>query len=72
MSEPYVLSRRALRDLTESWKRIGRRNLAAADRVLEEIDTAFLKLAAHHEMGHIREDLAPRSYRFCEPSALPS
>lgn len=64
MSEPYVLSRLALQDLTDIWDRIARRNLEAADRVIDEIDTSFLKLAAHHEMGHIREDLAPRSYRF--------
>ena len=64
MSEPYVLSRRALHDLIDIWNYIARRDVDAADRVLEEIDTAFLKLAAHPEMGHIREDLAPRSYRF--------
>jgi len=36
----------------------------SADRVIGSIEQAFLKLAKHPGIGHVREDLADRRHRF--------
>ena len=60
----YVLSPLARRDLEEIWDRIAEHDFDTADRVIEEIRIAILRLTTHPLMGHIRRDLAPPRYRF--------
>jgi plasmid stabilization system protein ParE len=60
----FVLTRQAEQDLTEIWDYIARDSADAADRVIGEIQQAMRRLAEMPNMGHIREDLADRCYRF--------
>jgi plasmid stabilization system protein ParE len=61
---PYILAPLAREDLREIWDHIAEDDLDTADRILDEIRSAILLLTSRPTMGHIREDLAPRSYRF--------
>lgn len=63
MSE-FVLHSEALRDLEEIWEFIAADNVAAADRVLEEIHAAIRTLVPYPKAGHKRSDLTSRSLRF--------
>lgn len=60
----FVLTEPAEQDLTDIWDYIAADNLEAADRVLDAIASAFVRLAERPEMGHYREDLADKSLRF--------
>ena len=60
----FVLHPEALADLEEIWEFIAAENLAAADRVLDEIWEAAQSLAIFPRMGHIRADLTSRPLRF--------
>jgi len=60
----FVLHPQAYTDLEESWEYIAADNLAAADRVLDEIYDAIQSLAAFPHTGHSRPDLAARPLRF--------
>src|SRR5262249_35850148 len=62
---PYI-AQRALTDLDEIWSFMFEESgdLAAADRVIDEIFEHFSKLAEMPGMGHKREDLASEVLRF--------
>jgi toxin ParE1/3/4 len=60
----YVLAPAAADDLEEIWLTIARDNVDAAERVLDELESACVLLAARPHAGHIREDLADASVRF--------
>jgi toxin ParE1/3/4 len=59
-----LLTPLARRDLDEIWDYLAAEGSAGAERVIGAIEAAFAKLAAAPGMGHVREDLAERSYRF--------
>jgi toxin ParE1/3/4 len=46
-------------DLIEIWLYIAQDNLAAADRVLDDIEHRFIMLADNPQMGRYRPDIAP-------------
>ncbi len=60
----YVLSWLAAADLDDIWDFIAKRNIDAADRVIDELYRAIRKLAEMPKMGHVREDLADRTHHF--------
>lgn len=62
----FVLTPRAELDLVEIWDYIAQDNIDAADRVLDQLESAMQKLAKVPGMGHIREDLVDRRHR-CWP-----
>ena len=51
-------------DLLEIWHYIAKDNIAAANRVNEEIERAIRDLVSMPGMGHTRADVKPRQYRF--------
>lgn len=51
-------------DLDEIWQFIGGDNLAAADRVIDEIVAAIDALVPFPNQGHRRPDLTSRPLRF--------
>src|SRR5579862_6126869 len=60
----FVLTPRAKQDITDIWDYIADENIQAADGVLDALDTAILKLAKNPGIGHFREELADKRYRF--------
>jgi toxin ParE1/3/4 len=60
----FVLHPEALQDLEEIWEFIAADNVAAADRVLEEIYKAIRALIPLPNAGHKRPDLTSRPLRF--------
>jgi toxin ParE1/3/4 len=52
------------RDLDEIWDYIATDNLEAADRVIDALETAILKLVKTPAIGHWREELADKRHRF--------
>jgi len=60
----YLLTPLARVDLHETVRYIAKRNPEAARRVRRELEQAMVRLAERPDMGHIREDLAPPTYRF--------
>lgn len=49
----------AERDLDEIWLYIARDNIAAADRLLDELTSRFRLLASSPRAGRLRDDLRP-------------
>ena len=62
--KPFILTPLAARDLDEIWDYLAEDSIAAADRVLDALAQGFYKLTAHPGIGHIREDLAGKKYKF--------
>jgi plasmid stabilization system protein ParE len=60
----FVLHPEACTDLEEIWEHIASDNLAAADRILEEIYEAIQALTTFPYTGHHRSDLTARPLRF--------
>ena len=60
----YILAPLARQDLEQIWDRIAEDDFDTADRVVEEIRTAILRLSARPLIGHVRRDLAPPHFRF--------
>jgi toxin ParE1/3/4 len=60
----FVLHREAYTDLDEIWEYIAADNLAAADRVLDEIYQMLRSLVTFPHQGHSRPDLTARPLRF--------
>jgi plasmid stabilization system protein ParE len=60
----YVLTAAARSDLSEIAEFNRQDSPGAARRVVESLREAMANLARMPEMGHIREDLAPRPLRF--------
>ena len=60
----FLLTPLASRDLNQIWDYLAEDNVDVADRVLGEIEKAMRSVAKRPGIGHLREDLADRSYRF--------
>ena len=61
--KPFVLTPRAERDVSDIWDYIADDNIEAADRVLEALERALLKLAKNPGIGHCREELTDKRHR---------
>jgi plasmid stabilization system protein ParE len=60
----FVLHPEAYRDIEEIWEYIAAGNLAAADRIVEEIYGAIRKVAPFPSQGYSRSDLTSRPCDF--------
>ena len=60
----YILSGRARQHLFDIWDYYADDSIQLADRVLEELYEAFAKLARMPGIGHYREDLLDKRYKF--------
>jgi toxin ParE1/3/4 len=60
----FVLTPRAEQDVVDIWDYIAGDSVEAADRVLEALEAAMLKLAKNPGAGHWREELADKRHRF--------
>src|SRR5438034_10091941 len=63
--KPYIVMPEARQDLYDIRDFIAEDSVEAADRVREEFEREFAKLAEMPGMGHLREDLAGPHVRFC-------
>jgi len=54
-----VRTARAEQDLIDIWRHIAGDNEAAADALLDRIETTCLRLAEHPRLGPARRDIAP-------------
>ena len=54
----------AFADLNDIWDFIAQDSVGAADRVLDEIESAINMLVSNPHAGHLRPDLSSRSLRF--------
>lgn len=61
---PFVLTPLAERDVNEIWDHIANDSIQAADRVLESLESAMMRLAKNPGLGHWREELADKRHRF--------
>ena len=59
----YILAPKVPTDLAEIWRHIAEDNPEAADRVLDAISAAFIKLAEMPGMGYRRSDLGDDALR---------
>ena len=53
--EAFVLTARAQQDVSDIWDYIAGDNVTAADRVLDALNGAMIKLARNPGIGHWRE-----------------
>ena len=60
----FILTPHAKRDINDIWDYIANDNIQAADRVLEALENAILKLGKNPGIGHFREELADKRHRF--------
>jgi plasmid stabilization system protein ParE len=60
----FVLTPRAKQDVSDIWESIAGDNIEAADRVLDALDNAMMKLTKNPGIGHWREDLTDKRHRF--------
>ena len=60
----YVLTPSAKRDVNDIWDYIANDNIEAADRVLDALESAMVKLAKNPNIGHWREELSDKRHRF--------
>lgn len=61
----YILSEQARQDITEIWDYLADyASIDVADRVKQEFHRAFRRLAENPGLGHLREDLSSRPFRF--------
>jgi antitoxin ParD1/3/4/toxin ParE1/3/4 len=60
----FVLTQRARQDIGDIWDYIAEDNIDAADRVLDALSGAMMKLAQNPGMGHWREELTDKRHRF--------
>jgi plasmid stabilization system protein ParE len=60
----FVLTARAQQDVSDIWDYIACDNIDAADRVLDALNKAMIKLAKNPGIGHWREELTDRRHRF--------
>jgi toxin ParE1/3/4 len=63
-NETFILTPRAAQDVNDVWNHIADDNIDAADRVLDALHEAMVKLAKSPAIGHWREDLADKRHRF--------
>jgi plasmid stabilization system protein ParE len=60
----YILTPSAKRDVNDIWDYIAADSIEAADRVLDALESAMIKLAKNPGVGHWREELADKRHRF--------
>ena|SRR5579872_5016627 len=60
----FEVTEAARTDLLEIWDYIRADNIDAADKVIERLHDAFVKLGRNPMLGHVREDLADSEHRF--------
>lgn len=60
----FVLTPRAKQDVSDIWDYIADDNIEAADRMLEALDSAMVRLAKNPGIGHWREELTDKRHRF--------
>ena len=60
----FILTPRAKQDVNDIWEYIANDKIEAADRVLDALDNAMLKLAKNPGIGHRRDELADQRHRF--------
>src|SRR5258706_16062358 len=60
----YVLTPIAKKDVNDIWDYIASDGIEAADRVLDALESAMIKLAKNPGVGHWREELADKRHRF--------
>ncbi|MBV9051734.1 MAG: type II toxin-antitoxin system RelE/ParE family toxin [Hyphomicrobiales bacterium] len=53
-----IRTARAEEDLSDIWRYIAQDNPAAADRLLDRIDSACARLAENPKLGRVRSDIA--------------
>ena len=59
-----VLTPRAEQDVSDIWDYIAAGNIEAADRVVDALENAMVKLAKNPGIGHWREELTDKRHRF--------
>ena len=59
----FILTPRAKQDVNHIWDYIADDNIEAADRVLDALETAMVKLAKNPGIGHWREELTDKRHR---------
>ncbi len=60
----FVLTPSAKRDVNDIWDYIANDNIEAADRVLDALESAMVKLVKNSGVGHWREELTDKRHRF--------
>jgi plasmid stabilization system protein ParE len=60
----FILTPRAKHDVEDIWNYIADDSIEAADRVLDALETAMVKLAKNPGIGHWREELTDKRHRF--------
>ena len=60
----FLVSLAARQDLLDIWSSIADDDLEAAERLVDQFEEAFNKLAEFPEMGHFRPDLIDLPVRF--------
>ena len=60
----FILTPRAKQDVNGIWDYIAEDNIEAADRVLDALRDALVKLAKNPGIGHWREELADKRHWF--------
>lgn len=60
----FIFTPRARHDVNDIWDYIADDNIAAADRVLDALHNAMVKLAKSPGIGHWREELTDKRHRF--------
>jgi plasmid stabilization system protein ParE len=64
MKKGFVLTPRAKQDVNDIWTYIVDDSVEAADRVLDALERAMVKLAKNPGVGHWREELTDKRHRF--------
>jgi len=62
--KPFRISPEAAANIREIWEFIAEDNVAAAERVRQELQDAMRGLADTPGKGHLREDLTDKAVRF--------
>jgi antitoxin ParD1/3/4/toxin ParE1/3/4 len=60
----FILTPRGAQDVNDIWNYIADDNIEAADRILDALHNAMIKLAKNPGIGHWREDLTDKGHRF--------
>jgi len=60
----FVLTPRARQDVNDIWDYIADDSVESADRVLDALETAMVKLSKNPGIGHWREELTDKRHRF--------
>jgi plasmid stabilization system protein ParE len=63
----YVLTPSAKRDVNDIWDYIAHDSIEAADRLLDALESAMVRLAKTPGLGHWREELADKRHRAYSP-----